>query len=73
MKQQENDASLKMPYSRAVTEEESKEEANCYFIIDGVLMRKFTPRNVRTYEEWKTTYQIVAPKKYRKSLLTMGP
>ena len=65
IKDQMQDPELKILANNCLTEEESYELPVCYFLKDGVLMRKWRPSTTPVDDEWENVYQIVMPKQYR--------
>ena len=59
-------------YQKAPDELDTAEDPVCYFIKDGVLMRKWRPSDVSADEEWSSRYQIIVPKPYRSEILSLA-
>ena len=59
-------------YQKAPDELDTAEDPVCYFIKDGVLMRKWQPSDVSADEEWSFRYQIIVPKPYRSEILSLA-
>ena len=57
---------------KALSEEEAKIVPNCYFIKDGILLRKWKPPEVPANEDWKVVNQIVVPSRYRDEILNLA-
>lgn len=57
---------------KAVTEVEADTIPVCYFVKNGVLMRKWRPLNARADEEWRVVSQVVVPSLYRKEILALA-
>ncbi len=43
----------------------------CYFVNDGVLMRKYRPPEIPVTDEWRAYRQIVVPTNYRSEILEL--
>ncbi len=59
-------------FQNAVTAEEAKLEPMCFYMKNGVLMRKWRPPSVDADEDWATQHQIVVPKSYRPEILSIA-
>ena len=66
---QEADLSLNIVRCKALSFEDSRNENNCYYERNNVLMRKWMPINLASSENWSVKTQIVLPTKYRNSVL----
>ena len=44
----------------------------CYFIKNGVLMRKWRPPDVSTDDEWAFRFRIIVPTSYRHEILSLA-
>ena len=62
IKDQQADQELSVIAQRAGSEQEVRDYPVCYFMKNGVLMRKWRPPHVPSTQEWEITYQIVVPK-----------
>ena len=60
----EKDQEIRKLKNRALNEREAAKVPVCYFIRNGILMRKWRPRDVAALHEWKVIYQIVVPPAY---------
>jgi len=69
---QRNDVLLIKLWDDALSEEEAQGEASCFYVKNGVLMRKWRPPETKPIDEWKTCHQIVVPYEYRKLILQLG-
>ena len=72
IKEQQNDPEISVLYQKAPDELDTAEDPVCYFIKDGVLMRKWRPSDVSADEEWSSRYQIIVPKPYRSEILSLA-
>ena len=65
IKAQKSDTDLVELCNKALSVEEADKVPVCYFVKDGVLMRKYRPPNIPATDEWKVYRQIVVLKKYK--------
>ena len=72
IKAQNSDLTLRSLFARAINEVDSKNEAHCYYIKSGVLMRKFRPPDVPANELWSEVHQILVPSCYRTQVLSLA-
>ena len=72
LKQQENDPDIKGLIQRAVAEDESLTEPVCFYIKNGILMRRWRPPDVPANAKWAVHSQVVVPKPYRLQILSMA-
>ena len=56
-------------FQKAVTPEEAALEPICFYLKNGVLMRKFRPPQMPPDEDWPEQHQIVVPTSYRPEVL----
>ncbi|MDA3086465.1 RNase H-like domain-containing protein [Campylobacter sp. CS_ED1] len=70
--EQQNDPELKDLYHKALGENEVSEVPVCYYLKNGVLLRKWRPLDVPADEEWSVKHQIVVPKSYRSEILSIA-
>ena len=52
--------------------EELDDHGICYYLKDGLLMRKYRPPEVRADEAWRIVNQIVLPQCYRTEVISMA-
>ena len=57
---------------QALSEPESCKVPICYFVKNDVLMRKWRPRDVPSFEAWRVFYQVVVPPPYRNEVLKLA-
>ena len=57
---------------RAVDDSEIPHDPVCYYINNGILMRKWRPLDIPADHEWSVIHQIVVPKSYQLEILTMA-
>ena len=55
---------------KALPEDEISQVPMCYYIKNGILMRKWRPFDVPADDEWAVYHQIVVPKSYRREILS---
>ena len=72
IKEQQNDPEISVIYQKASDESDAASDPVCYFIKNGVLMRKWRPSDVSTDDEWAFRYKIVVPKSYRFEILSLA-
>ena len=58
---QDKDQEIRKLSQHALDEKEASKVPVCYFVKDGVLMRKWRPPDVEASHEWKIIHQIVVP------------
>ncbi|XP_042875418.1 uncharacterized protein LOC122255445 [Penaeus japonicus] len=59
-------------FNKAVPEVDVADEAVCFYVKSGILMRKFRPPDVSKDEPWHVVHQIVVPKCYRDKVLSLS-
>ena len=57
---------------RALPENKISQVPICYYIKNGILMRKWRPYDVPADDEWAVYHQIVVPKSYRHEILSIA-
>ena len=72
IKEQQNDPEISALYEKAVEEKDAAGDPVCYFIKNGVLMRKWRPPDVSADDEWAFRFQIIVPKSYRHEILSLA-
>ena len=70
--EQKKDPEIVHLVKRAIPYDETHNEAECFYIKDGILMRKWRPTDSKPDEEWKIMHQIVVPKIYRRDILNIA-
>ena len=70
--EQNADETLKSCYDNLVSIEEMKNHDICYYVKDGVLMRKYRPPDARVDEEWRVIHQIILPQRYRHETISVA-
>ena len=69
---QQSDETLKQCYNDLVPFEELDDHDICYYLNDGLLMRKYRPPEARADEAWRIINQIVLPQCYRTEVISMA-
>ena len=59
-------------FQKVVTPEEAALEPICFYLKNGVLMRKFRPPQMPPDEDWPEQHQIVVPTSYRPDVLRIA-
>lgn len=63
---QQNDTELSEYFQR------TQAFPRCFYVKQGILMRKFRPPHVPASEVWLVTHQIVVPSCYRRDVLSLA-
>ena len=71
-KEQHNDPEILSLLERAFDEKEIDQVSVCFYVKNGVLMRKWRPPNVSAEDEWTVNHQIVVPRVYRHEILNFA-
>ena len=69
---QQTDPEISKLIFRALPEDEISQVPMCYYIKNGILMRKWRPSDVPADDEWAVYHQIVVPKSYRHEILSIA-
>ena len=72
VREQKCDPVTKKLAERALTPDEAEQLPICYYMNNGVLMRKYRPPNVAANEEWQVVHQIVVPRVYQNEVLSIA-
>ena len=72
IEEQHNDPEISALFGKALDENEAAKIPNCYYVKNGVLLRKWRPVDSPADEEWKVKHQIVIPKSYRSEILSIA-
>ena len=70
--EQQNDVELAKLREEAVMAAESENIAECYYLKDDILMRKWKPREATRDNNWEDTHQIMVPARYRNDILRIA-
>ena len=71
-KEQHNDPEILPIFERAFDEKEIDQVPVCFYVKNGILMRKWRPPDVSAEDEWTVNHQIVVPRVYRPEILTLA-
>ena len=72
IQKQQTDPDISKLILRALPEDEISQVPMCYYIKNGILMRKWRPLDVPADDEWAVYHQIVVPKLYRHEILSIA-
>ena len=72
IQEQQTDPEISKLIFRALPEDEISQVPMCYYIKNGILMRKWRPFDVPADDEWAVYHQIVVPKSYRHEILSIA-
>ena len=70
--EQESNPELVSLRQGALCEYEAAKVSTCFYIKNGVLMRKWRPPTASPTDEWQVSHQIVVPKPYRRDVLNLA-
>ena len=71
-KEQHSDSEISPLFERALDEKEISQVPVCYYVKNGILMRKWRPPDVSAEDEWTVNHQIVVPRVYRPEILNLA-
>ena len=71
-KEQHSDSDISPLFERAFNENEISQVPVCYYVKNGILMRKWRPPDVSAEDEWTVNHQIVIPRVYRPEILNLA-
>ena len=71
-KEQHNDPKILPLLKRAFDEKEIDQVSVCFYVKNGILMRKWGPPDVSAEDEWTVNHQIVVPRVYRSEILNLA-
>ena len=72
IQEQQTDPEISKLIFRALPEDEISQVPMCYYIKNGILMRKWRPFDVPADDELAVYHQIVVPKSYRHQILSIA-
>ena len=72
IQEQQTDPEISKLIFRTLPEDEISQIPMCYYIKNGILMRKWRPYDVPADDEWAVYHQIVVPKSYRHEILSIA-
>ena len=70
IQEQQTDPDISKLIFRALPEDEISQVPMCYYVKNGILMRKWRPFDVPADDEWAVYHQIVVPESYRHEMLS---
>uniref|UniRef100_A0A8W8MZ15 Integrase catalytic domain-containing protein n=1 Tax=Magallana gigas TaxID=29159 RepID=A0A8W8MZ15_MAGGI len=70
--EQESDLETKGLSTQVLSPEEAEKVPICYYKNQGVLMRKWRPRDAPVDHEWQVHHQIVVPRAYRQTVIGLA-
>lgn len=70
--EQEKDETLSPLFEEAISEDEVAAVSCGYFVVDGVLMRKWTSPKMSCQDDWSSVFQVVVPSAYRSDILHLA-
>ena len=71
-KEQHSDSDISPLFERAFNKNEISQVPVCYYVKNGILMRKWRPPDVSAADEWTVNHQIVVPRVYRPEILNLA-
>ena len=71
-KEQHKDPEISPLFQKAVSEMDVAQDPICFYIINGILMRKWRSPEVPADDEWAVNHQIVVPKIYISEILNLA-
>ena len=72
IKEQQKDPEVMTLADKAIKFEDVKDEAECLYTKNGLLMRKWRPPEAGLDEDWRVVHQIIIPRIYRKDILSLA-
>ena len=72
LQEQETDSDILALRKKVVDIDQVVDEQVCFYLNDGILMRKWRPPDSTIEEEWKVLHQVVVPKVYRTEVLRIA-
>ena len=72
IKAQHEDNSLLHLNKMVLTDKEIANESTGYYMSNGVLMRKWRPKEVAANEDWMVYHQVVVPQQYRRDVFEIA-
>ena len=70
--EQHNDPEILPLLERTLDEKEIDQVPVCFYVKNGILMRKWRPPDVSAEDEWTVNHQIVVPRVYRPEILNLA-
>ena len=72
LSEQTKDPDIVRLSKRALSLDEADKVAECFYIQDGILMRKWRPPDAPPDEVWQVVHQIVVPVAYRGDIMSLA-
>ena len=72
IQEQQTDPEISKLIFRALPEDEISQVPMCYYIKNGILMRKWRPYDVPADDDWAVYHQVVVPKSYHHEILSIA-
>ena len=66
------DPDISVLFDRALDKKEISQAPVCYYVKNGILMRKWRPPDVSAGDEWTVYHQVVALRVYRREILKLA-
>ena len=70
--EQGRDATLSSLFDKVVPDDEMTAVSCCYFVNNGVLMRKWTSPKMSCHDDWSSVFQVVVPSVYRQDVMQLA-
>ena len=71
-KEQHRDPEISPLFQKAVSETDLAQDPICFYIKNGILMRKWRSLEIPADDEWAVNHQMVVPKIYRSEILSLA-
>ena len=71
-KEKHKDPEISPLFLQAVSETDLAQDPICFYIKNGILMRKWRSFEIPADDEWAVNHQIVVPKIYRSKILSLA-
>ena len=71
-KEQHKDPEISPLFQKAVSETDLTQDPICFYINNGILMRKWRSPEIPADDEWAVNHQIMVPKNYRSEILSLA-
>ena len=72
LSEQHKDPDIIQLSKRALPPEEATKVGECFYMKDGILMRKWRPPDASPDEVWRVVHQIVVPAAYRRDVMSLA-
>ena len=71
-KEQHKDPEISPLFQKVVSETDLAQDPICFYIKNGILMRKWRSPEIPAEDEWAVNHQIMVPKIYRSEILSLA-